>query len=249
MARLTNNKHSFSDEIKTIQINECLEDFKQTAPAFKTRLKDKIPIPANIQQQQKAYNVITRNAVMPCYIQVMNISILNRTIWTQEKAHLSKQKDEQNIIVTDKCPQCDIYTEDTVHMLIDCEELAEPLWKELEGVLRDTTQHYPCFKTGPISLQFSNIMYNTYVQGLATEARKDSLMLIQFIKWYIYQQRLQHNNTRNTKLKIRIHLRRILRKLYRYRKFASMGTFFLEKLMQIQDIRITAESDNNDDVD
>ena len=64
---------------------------------------------------------------MPCYIQVMNISILNRTIWTQEKAHLSEQKDEQNIIVTDKCPQCDLYTEDTVHMLIDCEKLAEPL--------------------------------------------------------------------------------------------------------------------------
>ena len=35
----------------------------------------------------------------------------------------------------------------------------------------------------------------------------------------------------------------------RYRKFASMGTFFLEKLMQILDIRITAESENHDDVD
>ena len=70
-------------------------------------------------------------------------------------------------------------------------------------------------------------------------------MLIQFIKWYIYQQRLNHNKTRNTQLKIKIHLRRILRKMYRYRKFANMGTFFLEKLMQIQECRIIDESDNN----
>ena len=114
---------------------------------------------------------------------MLNISILNRTFWTQEKAHLSSQKNEQNKIVSDKCLQCNLYTEDTVHMLIDCETLAEPLCKELEATLRDTTRKYPCFKTGPISIQFRNVMYNTHVQGLATDAKKDTLMLVQFTKW------------------------------------------------------------------
>ena len=130
-------------------------------------------------------------------------------------------------------------------MLIDCETLAEPLWKELEATLRDTTRKYPCFKTGPISIQFRNVMYNTHVQGLATDAKKDTLMLVQFTKWYICQQRLKQSKTRNTALKMKIHLRRILRKLYRYRKFANMGTFFVEKLMQIQEGRITEEAANN----
>ena len=74
---------------------------------------------------------------------------------------------------------------------------------------------------------------------------KNTLMLIQFTKWYIYQQRLNESKTKNTALKIKIHLRRILQKLYRYKKFANIGTFFIEKLMQIQNYRIDKKANDN----
>ena len=54
----------------------------------------------------------------------MALEILKRTVWTNKKANQSNMKDVNNLIVDESCNKC-CETEDTEHMILECNHYSD----------------------------------------------------------------------------------------------------------------------------
>jgi hypothetical protein len=93
-----------------------------SAPAYHTRRQDGVFYPT-IDTFNNAYNIIEMGS-LPSKTKETAFQILNRTIWTNNKAHKSGRRDNPNC---DNCNQ----TETIEHLIYGCEEYSADLWTEL----------------------------------------------------------------------------------------------------------------------
>jgi hypothetical protein len=139
------------------------EKFKQeqdrkfdVAPSYYSRIKDNIPVPHNKEIFKECYRFIVK---LPTPVQQtsFNFHILNRTLWTTEKAYLSGKNE------TNKCRKnCDQIAT-CIHILIDCDSLANPIWSLFQKILRSLEK--------PVHINFFNIMYFVKIERMSKKKK------------------------------------------------------------------------------
>merc|ERR1712105_254248 len=99
----------------------------KNAPSHKTRIRDQLFI-IDEKSLKEAYILSLKMPLSTIY-RSFNFQILNRTLFTAEKAFKCRINDY------DKCIKCND-KEDTSHLLIDCDNYAYIIWTELNSCVK-----------------------------------------------------------------------------------------------------------------
>jgi hypothetical protein len=99
----------------------------RVAPAYQTRIRDNIPIRPTIHTFNNAYQLL-RLPLLTSKTRETAFQVLNRTIWTNNKAYKSRMRNNPN------CERCG-QTETMEHTLCECLHYAQPLWIRLGEII------------------------------------------------------------------------------------------------------------------
>jgi hypothetical protein len=158
-------------------------------PSYYTRQQDGLPLP-NVDTYCKAYEKLMTCPYTTTAAIAFNFAALNRTVWTAKKQSLSGnagggRQDEP--IDTGTCDLCG-NTEDTAHILADCNGYSYRLWERFNTHLTAACRtHKP--DNGHIHVTFNNIQYFTNITALPCEFASKILALLIELKRDIYVRR------------------------------------------------------------
>ena len=195
-----------------------------TAPSRQTRIRDGIPVP-NMDIYNQAYKINYESRFSE-YQKALNLSILNRTIWTNSKAFKSNMSEDE------KCRKCG-ETETVEHIFLNCEEYTEKLWEELKELLQICKT-----KPGVVTLTQEHIIYLKEITLLTKTQNEETREIMQEIKQLIYGSR---HNERQTYEPVRrnAHIRKCIIQIIRHRTCNARNTEFSEKLLEQNNRRAT----------
>ena len=164
-----------------------------TAPAYRTREKDGVYRPD--EDTFTAGYKILEGPLLPSKTKEMAFEVLNRTIWTNNKAYKSGLTQSPNC---DRCGQ----TETMEHLLHDCEYYSTPLWEEVGAMITAGIQERKGEEVARMALTAREIIFNAphpslKVHVLDSNARKAVLLLIQEVKRSIVHKRMNPTTRHN----------------------------------------------------
>jgi len=157
-----------------------------TAPAYQTRIRDNVYRPDR-DTFHAAYKILELPDI-PSKTKEIAFEVLNRTIWTNNKAFKSDMAPSPN------CDRCEA-TETMEHLLYECEHYSALLWAEygtaLTGALRETTGR----AVAQIQLTPREIVFNAPHPSIllhtdSTPTRQAICLLVQEIKRGIVYKRM-----------------------------------------------------------
>jgi hypothetical protein len=126
LAILTNLDINLSRRYRT-KNRELLDTAIGVAPAYQTRIRDGLAVRPSQTDFTNAYNILHLPAITSKTRETA-FQILNRTIWTNNKAFKSRMRPDPY------CERCK-KVETMEHLLCECEYYSEPLWNKLaEGL-------------------------------------------------------------------------------------------------------------------
>ena len=120
-------------------------------PAYRTRIRDNIPVPS-LEDFQQAYKVVKHKYLLS-KTKENAFQTLNRTIWTRNKAMKSNTRDDAN------CPFCG-HTETMEHLLADCTSYSTPRWEHLTTILQTSLRDILKDPTVSTPITYKNIFYH-----------------------------------------------------------------------------------------
>jgi hypothetical protein len=126
-----------------------ITDKIKVAPAYNTRVRDRIPVP-NEDDFAKAYLSLLNNPLLSSRMKDNSFQVLNRMLWSKQKAFLSNMADDPN------CPYC-TRAESTEHMLADCDNYAMQRWELLGKAITKGLESVQSEPYGSLRIQFGNI--------------------------------------------------------------------------------------------
>jgi hypothetical protein len=162
-----------------IKNRELLDAVIGLAPAYHTRIRDGLAVRPSQRDFTNAYNIIRLPAITSKTRETA-FQILNRTIWTNNKAFKSRMRPDPH------CERCK-KVETIEHLLCKCEYYLEPLWNKLaEGLtilLNDvSTDRVPRIELGQTNIIF-NIPHPSLILHIHDKASRNAiLLLIQEVK-------------------------------------------------------------------
>ena len=165
------------------------ENIYKNAPSLKTRIRDQFFI-IDEKSLKEAYSKSLKMPLSTIY-KSFNFQILNRTLFTAEKAFKCKINDN------DKCIKCN-NTEDTSHLLIDCDNYAYIIWTELNSCVKIVSPN------AKECISWKNIIFHKTIKGIEREDMQQLLILIQILKFAIYSRRKEIFHF--SEIRIRAHL-------------------------------------------
>ena len=165
------------------------EHMYKNAPSLKTRIRDQLFI-IDEKSLKEAYSKSLKMPLSTIY-RSFNFQILNRTLFTAEKAFKCRINDN------DKCIKCND-KEDTSHLLIDCDNYAYIIWTELNSCVKIISTN------AKESISWKNIIFHKTIKGIEKEDMQQLLILIQILKFSIYSKRKEI--FRFSEIRIRAHL-------------------------------------------
>jgi hypothetical protein len=207
-------------------------------PAFFTRRRDGIPVPTLAKFMQGYTNILKMK--LSSKTLENSFLIMNRQVWTNQKQFLSnRQGEEGGEEGTDKCNLCNS-TENSLHLLFECEVYAEPLWNLLQQAINGLLQQRLGGHPG-VTLHAYNIMYNNNIQGLPKDCGDQFYTLVQEIKRNIVFRRVKRITTnaglRIDHHRIKCHMTLNIQRLISLREFQGKGSELLGDLLtQIQNM-------------
>jgi hypothetical protein len=212
---------------------ENLDRVIKIPPAYKTRMNERIPRPV-LSEFSKSFRFI-KDPLIPSKTKEISFQIINRTLWTNNKAYKSGIRDDP------ACPLCE-RTETIEHLIADCDNYSYQRWVDLNRSLTISLQ-----KNNPnsprIELNFQNTLFNLEnetLQRAVTDVniRRVTLMLVMEIKRDIYYRRTQSCNPGPVaNIRRLAHLSSCIKKIQSYlhyiknNKWAS-SILFLENLQE-----------------
>jgi hypothetical protein len=189
------------------------------APAYQTRRQDGVFYPTT-ETFNKAYNIIHLSS-LPSKTKETSFQILNRTIWTNNKAHKSGARENPD------CEYCG-QAETMEHLIHDCENYSTPLWRELGESLTQTLRTTTGKDMAEIRLTPLEIIYNKIHPTIQIHIKEKPLQhtllhLLQEVKRDIIYRRMNPNAhlERVNQNRIRAHLLSTVMKiisLYQYQE-------------------------------
>jgi hypothetical protein len=174
------------------------------APAYHTRRQDGVYYPT-AETFNKAYNIIQLSS-LPSKTKETSFQILNRTIWTNNKAFKSGARENPD------CEYCG-QVETMEHLIHDCENYSTPLWVELGESLTQTLRATTGRDMAEIRFTPLEIIYNKIHPSFQVHIKEKSLQqtllhLLQEVKRDIIFRRMNPNAhpERVNQNRIRAHL-------------------------------------------
>jgi hypothetical protein len=128
-----------------------------SAPAYDTRIRDDVYYPDPITFTE-AYKTSLMPS-LPSKTKETVFQILNRTVWTNNKAYKSRLRDSPN------CQRCG-EIETMEHLLYQCENYAAPLWQELSKGLTSALRHHTGEFVARIDLTPKEIIFNMTIPAV-----------------------------------------------------------------------------------
>ncbi len=170
-----------------IKNREILDTAIGVAPAYHTRIRDDLAVWPSQQDFTNAYSIL-RLPTITFKTRETVFQILNRTIWTTNKAFKSRMRPDPN------CERCK-KVETMEHLLCECEYYSEPLWNKLaEGLtmlFNDvSTDRVPRIELGQTNIIF-NIPHPSIILHIDDKSSRNAiLLLIQEVKRNLIYRRL-----------------------------------------------------------
>jgi hypothetical protein len=157
------------------------------APAYHTRARDNVHIRPTIQTFNNAFNLL-RLPSLTSKTRETAFQVLNRTVWTNNKAFKSRMRDNPN------CERCGL-TETMEHTLCECLYYAQLLWIKLGDVITKYLNSVSTDYVPKVENSHLNIIYNVPHPSLIIHipdklSRNTLLILTQELKRDIIYQRL-----------------------------------------------------------
>jgi len=214
-----------------------------TAPAYRTRERDGVYVPDKATFID-GYKVCKLPGLLSKTKEVA-FDILNRTVWTNNKAHKTGTRDNPD------CQLCgDIETME--HLIYSCPHYAEPLWHELSESLTTLFEHTSGSPVARVHITPKEIICNkphpSVVLYLHDEAARCTILqLMQEIKRDILYRRMNirpaQNGTAVPTTRIQAHLIATLNKLGRLLEYQNLRSGIeakkiLDKLNEIISARV-----------
>ncbi len=170
-----------------LKCRELLDTSIGVAPAYHTRIRDDLAVRLTRRMFNNAYHVL-RLPALTSKTRETAFQILNRTIWTNNKAFKSRMRPDPNC---DRCGK----TETMEHLLCECENYSEPLWSKLAD---SWTRLFNASSLEPVprvELGQTNMIYNIPHPSLLLHvhdqaSRNALLLLIQEVKRDIVYRRM-----------------------------------------------------------
>jgi len=165
---------------KKIKAKEKSRSIKK-APAYNTRIKDRIMVPDS-NTFTAAYGILN-NPIVPLKTKEISFQILNRTLWTNNKACKSNMSD------TNLCRFCD-EIETVEHAILQCENYAALQWEMLGQILTDYIRQ-KITDAPSIQLTYLTVIYNKELQNIGMyikdkNIRKIVMLLVFELRRNIY---------------------------------------------------------------
>jgi hypothetical protein len=184
----------------------------KTAPLYQTRRRDQVYVP-DLNTFHDSYKVL-KLAAIPSKTKETTFQILNRTIWTNNKAYKSRMADTPN------CERCG-GIETMEHLLHNCEHYSVLVWHELGQIFTDTLMAIVGRHIARIELTPKEIIFNKPHPFLLLHLPEEKdrtmiIILVQEIKRDIVYRRMNMplDPTRATpQVRIQAHLLSVLKKL------------------------------------
>ena len=182
------------------------------APSYQTRIRDGVYHPDR-QTFMDAYKVLNLQ-IIPSKTKEVAFEVLNRTIWTNNKAFKSNRCDSPN------CQLCG-QTETMEHLLHSCPHYSEKVWAEASSALTAALQKTTATDVAQLHLTPREIVFNAIHPSIQLhvqddKARKSLILLVQEIKRNIIYRRMNPSTSaRNGTvelLRIRAHLLNTIKK-------------------------------------
>jgi hypothetical protein len=201
LALLFRKDQNISQKLKkTLKCN--LHASMKTPPAFGTRERDGVYVPER-QTFKDAYHVLSL-PFLSSKTKETAFQILNRTIWTNNKAFKS------GLCASPLCLRCD-EIETMEHLIYLCPNYAEQVWAIFGQMLTKTVTQFSNEYTARIDLTPKEIIFNKPHPAILLRisdqlTRQSILVLIQEVKRDIIYRRMQLKEPlRQEVLPIRIH--------------------------------------------
>jgi hypothetical protein len=239
LAALVNLDTNLSRRFK-LKCREILDTSIGVAPAYRTRIKDNLAVRPTQRTFNNAYQVL-RLPALTSKTRETAFQILNRTIWTNNKAFKSRMRPNPN------CDRCN-KTETMEHLLCECENYSEPLWSKLADswtrLFSDSSpEPVPRVELGQTNIIF-NIPHPSLMLHVHDQAsRQTLLLLIQEIKRDIVYRRMNlppsaHQLT--DPRRITAHLDSAIRRLCSYLQYIGFIKFTkaISTLKRLQELNI-----------
>jgi hypothetical protein len=157
-----------------LKCREILDTSIGVAPAYRTRIKDNLAVRPTQRTFTNAYQVLCLPA-LTSKTRETAFQILNRTIWTNNKAFKSRMRPNPN------CDRCD-KTETMEHLLCECKNYSEPLWNKLADswtrLFNDSSlEPVPWVELGQTNIIF-NIPHPSLMLHVHDQASRQALLLL-----------------------------------------------------------------------
>ena len=208
----------------------------QTPPSYGTRQRDDVILPEK-NTFLNAYKILFLS-IIPSKTKETTFQILNRTVWTQNKAFKSGRDDSPH------CYRCE-HVETMEHLLYECEHYSSRVWELLGHALTNALAEHSAHPTPVIIFTFLEIIYNkphpvlkTHVENATT--RTVIILLIQEIKRDIIYRRAQITQPRREPVfpqRIQAHILSSIQKVQSYLEYQGIlaynpGITLLQQLTQ-----------------
>ncbi len=208
------------------------------APAYHTRTRDDIHIRPTLQTFNNAFHLL-RLPSLTSKSRETAFQILNRTVWTNNKAFKSRMRDNPN------CERCGL-TETMEHMLCECLYYAQLLWIKLREVITAylntvSTDYVPKVEYSQLNIIF-NIPHPSLVIHISDKLSRNTLLILtQEIKRDIIYRRLNlppSANQATNSMRLAAHLNSTLQRLHSYLQYIGLAKYakatqMLQKMMEI----------------
>jgi hypothetical protein len=223
-----------------VKNRELLDNTIGVAPSYQTRIRDGLAVRPSQRDFTNAYNIL-RLPTITSKTRETAFQILNRTIWTNNKAFKSKLRPNP------QCERCK-KVETMEHLLCECEYYSEPLWSKLAEGLTMLLNDISIDDVPRVELGQTNIIFNIPHPSLLLHihdklSRNAILLLIQELKRDIIYRRMnlppsaqQVTDSR----RLAAHIDSVIRRLRSYLQYIGLVKYkkAAELLLRLQELNL-----------